>query len=198
MGMRLKQRVNEGGHSRSLRQHDERTKEEHHYNNREQPEFLALLHEGPQLEYEFTHGKISFLKLTGHMRAGTRLPDQTIRIGLWFPVTAHRVLPPQTHDESCRCKQPVKNHPENNPGVDPSQPFAKSHPHSIDGLETPGAYEGGKQEQPCQRYSPEPDVLVTYNGWPQANSGEDTTDGQAEGAQVLWLYGSMTHALSFS
>jgi len=100
------------------------------------------------------------------MRAWTRLTDKTIRVGLRFPVAAHRVLPPQTHDESRRCKQPVKDHPENNPGVDPSQSFAKPHPHPIDGLETPGAYEGGDQEEPRQRYGPEPDVLITHNGWP--------------------------------
>ena len=50
-----KECVDERSHRRSGRQEDQAAQDNQHHDDRQQPEFLTLFHELPQLQKEFTH-----------------------------------------------------------------------------------------------------------------------------------------------
>ena len=57
---RLEQRINERRDGRSLGQNQKTPEDEHHQEDRQQPEFLSGAHEGPKLSKD---GQMQLLKL---------------------------------------------------------------------------------------------------------------------------------------
>ena len=71
--MGSEQRVDEGGDGGAFSQDDQAAQEHENDDDRKEPEFLPLFHEGPELEHEFSHGCVSSVFRTAASYATTLL-----------------------------------------------------------------------------------------------------------------------------
>ena len=133
----LKEGIDEGCNRRSLSQDNQGSKKYEHHDDRKEPEFLPLLHEGPEFHYKIAHTHLLLTstasKLVFHMGMGPwRSEDPVGRTRLGKPLP-HRIFPHETEHQANWSHQGIKYDAEQNPGVDPAQNMPDPHPPFMNG-----------------------------------------------------------------
>src|SRR5207244_6830496 len=96
------------------------------------PEFLPLLHEGPEFHHKIAHTHLlltsSGLKLVFHMGMGSWRSDNSIGRARFSKRLPHRILPHESEHKANWSHQGIKHDAEQNPGIDPPQNMPDPHP----------------------------------------------------------------------
>ena len=101
----LEQRIDERRNGGSLSQDYQATQQGEHHDNRQEPEFLPLLHKGPQLSEKLPLPISVSLKLPGHMGMRPRLPHDPIARSISAQRSAHRIPTKHPHHDPHRRDQ---------------------------------------------------------------------------------------------
>src|SRR5580765_4454521 len=188
------QRVDEGGHRRALRQHDEGAKQHEDDHDRQEPELLPLLHEGPELEDELSHGSLSSdpieSELPVHVGAGARRLRDAIALSCRIMSPAHRILGAETPDEPHRRDESVEDDAEEDSRIDPSQRLARRHPDPVDGCQGPRREESRKEQEDADDQGPRARAGAADDGGPEPDRAEDAADEQSELPELCGVGGA--------
>src|SRR5262245_8891648 len=102
-----------------------------------------------------------------HVRRGSWLAYDPIALRGGSQGTTHRITAPQAHPQPYRSKENIKEHAQENTGIDPPQDLPRHHPKAIDLRETPGPDKPQAHAQPTQDQAPQARGLTTPHHGPE-------------------------------
>src|SRR5262245_27316940 len=133
----LEEGIDKRSNRRSLRQDNQASQKYEHHDDRKEPEFLPLLHEGPKFHHKITHAHLLLTstasKLVFHMGMGSRRSDHPVSRTRLNECLPHRILPNESEYDSNWSQQRKKYDAEQNPGIDPPQYMPDPHPPFMNG-----------------------------------------------------------------
>src|SRR5882724_7977009 len=125
------------------------------------------------------------LELSGHMGRGPERLDDPIRLGPRLKAPLHQIMPAQSHDDTHRRHEPVEDHGQDDPRIDPRENLPDLHPDPVWVRQAARKHQRGTNERHGQSERPGSSRLGAKDGRPDTDHREDAADDQAEVAKLF-------------
>lgn len=175
---RLENRVDKRRHRRALAEHDEPTENRHHDKNRQQPEFFADFHEGPEFGNKI-QDRLLELIAHGIRRRPSGVANDPITFCLWLKPAMQGVLAEQPHQKRHRRDRQIKQQPHDDGVHDFGKRHSEPEPQQVQGPKNGGYEKPGAQEDDGRHQCPDSNGPA-IDQRPQPEGGEEDSENNAE------------------